>query len=121
MVTYWGRKALDAVIASKNAVPAPYWFGGSIPHVRNQTGPVLTPGSYKLYEELQKKVLERGILTQKDIDRIARAEEGGSAWGAGRASRAIRGIIPWQTLVHGRSRIRRGSPARWKYAGTRGL
>lgn len=34
---------------------------------------MLKPGSYKLYEELQKKVLERGILTQEDIDRIARS------------------------------------------------
>ena len=34
---------------------------------------MLKPGSYKLYEELQKKVLESGILTQEDIDRIARS------------------------------------------------
>jgi hypothetical protein len=53
MVTYGGRKALDAVISSKNVVPALYWFGESILHVRSQTEPVLTPGSYKLYEELQ--------------------------------------------------------------------
>ena len=28
VVTYGGRKALDAAIASKNAVPPPYWLGG---------------------------------------------------------------------------------------------
>jgi hypothetical protein len=31
MVTYGGRKALDAALASRNAVPPPYWLGGSVP------------------------------------------------------------------------------------------
>lgn len=70
-VTYGGRKALDAAIASKNTVPPPYWLSGSIPHVQSPTGPVLPPGSYKPYEALKKKTLEEGILTQEDIDRIA--------------------------------------------------
>jgi hypothetical protein len=72
-VTYGGRKALDAAIASKNAVPPPHWFGGSIPHVQSPTGPVLPPGSYKPYEELRKRALEEGVLTQGDIDRVARS------------------------------------------------
>ena len=72
-VTYGGRKALDAAIASKNAVPPPHWFGGSIPEVRSPTGPVLPPVSYKPYEELRKRSLEDGILTQEDLNRIARS------------------------------------------------
>ena len=39
MVTYGGRKALDAALASKNAVPPPYWFSGSIPRVQSPIGP----------------------------------------------------------------------------------
>lgn len=72
-VTYGGRKALDAAIASKNAVPPPHWFGGSIPEVRSPTGPVLPPGSSRPYEELMNRALEDGILTQEDIDRIVRS------------------------------------------------
>src|SRR5215213_3196292 len=45
-VTYGGRKALDAAIASKNAIPPPDWLGGSLVPVRSATGPVLPPGSY---------------------------------------------------------------------------
>jgi hypothetical protein len=72
-VTYGGRKALNAAIASKNAVPPPHWLGGSIPHVQSPTGPVLPPGPHKPYVELQKRALEEGILTREDIDRIARS------------------------------------------------
>jgi hypothetical protein len=72
-VTYGGRKALDAAIASKNAVPPPHWLGGSIPHVRSQTGPILPQGAYRPYEELQKRTLVEGSLTQENIDRIARS------------------------------------------------
>src|SRR5215211_8819494 len=73
MVTYGGRKALDAAIASKNAVPPPHWFGGSIPHVQSPTGPVLPPEAYKPYQDLQERALEEGVLTQVDIDCIARS------------------------------------------------
>lgn len=73
MVTYGGRKALDAALASKNAVPPPHWFGGSIPQVRSPTGPVLPPGAYKPYQDVQQRALEDGVLTQEDIDRIARS------------------------------------------------
>ena len=71
MVTHGGRKALNAALASKNAVPPPHWLGGSIPTVQSPTGPVLPAHSYESYKELQKRVLEEGILTQEDIDRIA--------------------------------------------------
>src|SRR5215208_4053738 len=70
MVTYGGRKALDAALASKNAVLPPHWLGGALVPVRSPTGAVLPPGSYNPYEELQKRALEEGILTQEDIDRI---------------------------------------------------
>ncbi len=73
MVTYGGRKALDAALASKNAVPPPHWLGGALVPVRSPTGPVLLPGPIKSYEEAQKRALEEGILTQEDIDRIARS------------------------------------------------
>ncbi len=72
-VAYGGRKALDAAIASKNAVPPPHWFGGSIPYVQSPTGPVLPPGFSKPYEELREWALEEGILSQEDINRIARS------------------------------------------------
>jgi hypothetical protein len=71
MVTHGGRKALNAALASKNAVPPPHRLGGSIPPVQSPTGPVLPAHSYEPYKELQKRVLEEGILTQEDIDRIA--------------------------------------------------
>jgi hypothetical protein len=70
MVTYGGHKALDAALASKNAVPPPHWLGGALVPVRSPPGPVLPPGPYEPYIELQKKALEEGILTQEDIDRI---------------------------------------------------
>jgi hypothetical protein len=73
MVTHGGRKALDAALATKNAVPPPHWLGGALVSVRSPTGPVLPPGPYKPYMELQKRALEEGILTQEDIDRIARS------------------------------------------------
>ncbi|MCA1718621.1 MAG: hypothetical protein LC781_17965 [Actinobacteria bacterium] len=73
-VTYGGRKALDAVLASREAaVPEPHWFGGSIVHVSSATGPVLPAHSYEPYEELKSWALEQGILTQEDIDRVARS------------------------------------------------
>jgi hypothetical protein len=70
-VTYGGRKALDAAIASKNAVPPPHWFGGSIPEFRSPTGPVLPPADLRRYEELRGRALNRGILTQDDINCVA--------------------------------------------------
>jgi hypothetical protein len=71
MVTYGGRKALDAALASKNAVPPPHWLGGALVPVRSPTGPVLPPGPIEPYEEAQKRALDEGVLTQEDIDRIA--------------------------------------------------
>jgi len=50
MVTYGGRKALDAALASRNAVPVPHWFGGSIVPVQSPIGPMLPPQSYEPYE-----------------------------------------------------------------------
>lgn len=74
-VTTKGSKALDAALASRDVtVPRPHWFGGSIVSVQSPTGPVLPPQSYKPYEELKQRVLEQRLLTQEDIDRIARAE-----------------------------------------------
>jgi hypothetical protein len=77
MVTVGGRRALDAAIASKNAVPPAHWLGGSIPRVRSQTGPILPAHSYEPYEELQQQALEEGLLTQEDINRIARSPRRG--------------------------------------------
>ena len=73
MVTYGGRKALDVALAAKNAVLPPYWLGGSIPPISSRSGPVLEPASDKPYRELQRWALAEGILTQEDIDRIARS------------------------------------------------
>jgi hypothetical protein len=73
MVTYGGRKALDVAIASKNAVPPPHWFGGSIHNVRSPSGPVLLPRPREPYGELQKRALKEETLMQEDIDRIARS------------------------------------------------
>lgn len=73
MVTYGGRKALDAALASKNAVPPPHWLGGALVSRSSPTGPVLPPGRYEPYKELQKSALEEGILTPEDIDSIARS------------------------------------------------
>src|SRR5215217_3328521 len=39
--TYRGRKALDAALASKNALPPPHWLGGFISLVQSPTGTVL--------------------------------------------------------------------------------
>ncbi len=74
MVTYGGRKALDAALASRNAVPPPHWLGGSIPPVQSPTGTVLPAHSYEPYEKLKQQALEEEILTQEDIDRIARSK-----------------------------------------------
>ncbi len=71
VVTYGGRKALDAALASKNAVIPPHWLSGALISVRSQTGPVLPPASYKPYQDLRERALEEGILTQEDTDRIA--------------------------------------------------
>ncbi len=73
-VTYGGRKALDAALASRNTAPSPHWFGGSIPSVQSPTGPVLPAQSYKPYEELKQRALEQGVLTQEDVDRVARSK-----------------------------------------------
>jgi hypothetical protein len=73
-VTYGGRKALDAALASREEdVPQLHWFGGSIVPVSSETGPVLPAQSYKPYEELKSWALEQGILTQEDMDRVARS------------------------------------------------
>ena len=71
-VTYGGRKALDAALASREAdVPQPHWFGGSIVPVSSPAGPVLPAQSYEPYKELRNWAFEQGLLTQEDIDRIA--------------------------------------------------
>lgn len=71
-VTYGGRKALDAALASREAArPEPHWFGGSIVSLSSETGPVLPAQTYEPYEELKRWAMEQGILTQEDIDRIA--------------------------------------------------
>lgn len=73
-VTNKGAKALDAALVGRGVdVPQPHWFGGSIVPVHSETGPVLPAQSYKPYEELRNWALEQGILTQEDIDRIARS------------------------------------------------
>lgn len=71
-VTYGGRKALDAALASREAAqPEPHWFGGSIVPVYSETGLVLPAQSYEPYEELKRWAMEQGILTQEDIERVA--------------------------------------------------
>lgn len=52
-------------------------FGGSIVHTSYKHGPVLLPQSLGPYKESQRWALERGLLTQEDIDRIA--SSGGEA------------------------------------------
>ena len=73
MVTYGGRKALDAALASKNAVPRPHWLGGSLVSVRSPTGPILPPASFEPYEEQRERAAHEGMLTQEDMDHIARS------------------------------------------------
>lgn len=73
-VTYGGRKALDAALASRAAdVPQPHWFGGSIITFRPEHGPLIPPHSLEPYEELMEQAAAQGLLTQEDIDRIAHA------------------------------------------------
>jgi hypothetical protein len=73
-VTHGGRQALDAVLGSRKAAESePNWFGGSIPSFDTPHGPVIPPRDKKPYKELRKSALERGILTQEDIDRVAQA------------------------------------------------
>ncbi len=73
-VTYGGRKALEAALAGREeAVPEPHWFGGSIVPVSSPTGPVLPGQDYRPYEELKRWALEQGVLTQEDIDHVARS------------------------------------------------
>ncbi len=73
-VTYGGRKALDAVLASRIAAEGqPNWFGGSIPSFETSYGPVIPPVDYERYNELKKSALKQGILTQEDIDHVARS------------------------------------------------
>ena len=73
VVTYGGRKALDAALASKNAIPPPHWLSGSIPWVQSPTGAVIPPPDYQRYKELQEWALQDGVLTQEDLDRVERA------------------------------------------------
>ena len=61
---------------------------------------MLTPGSYKPYEERQEKVLERGILTQEDIDRIARSPRGRISLGS---RKSIAGYTRHHSLADARS------------------
>lgn len=74
VVTYGGRKALDAALASRRNPPPVHWLGGGIPSVQSPTGPVLPMHSYKPYEQLKQHAMEQGLLTQEDIDRIAGAK-----------------------------------------------
>ncbi len=54
-VTYGGKKALDSVLASREAArPEPHWFGGSIVSVISESGPVLPAASYEPYEKLRR-------------------------------------------------------------------
>ncbi len=73
-ITNKGSKALDTALVSRGIdVPQPRWFGGSIVNVSSPTGPILPAHSYKPYEELKSWALEQGLLTQEDIDRVARS------------------------------------------------
>jgi hypothetical protein len=73
-VTYRGRKALDAALASREAArPELHWFGSSIVSVTSETGPLLPTQSYESYEELKRWTMEQGLLTQEDIEHIANA------------------------------------------------
>lgn len=71
-VTKKGSRALDEALASRSVSGLePHWFGGSIVSLSSETGPVLPAQSYEPYNELRRWAMERGILTQEDIDHIA--------------------------------------------------
>ncbi|PLS87097.1 MAG: hypothetical protein CYG60_03740 [Actinobacteria bacterium] len=74
-VTYRGRKALEAALARREEPDyQPHPFGGSIIHVETEYGgPVVLPLSYEPYNELKERALEQGVLTQEDLDRVARS------------------------------------------------
>jgi hypothetical protein len=75
-ITNKGSKALDAALASRGVVagPHPHWFGGSVAHVETEYGgPVVLPLSYKPYNELKEWAIENSVLTQDDLDRVARS------------------------------------------------
>jgi len=74
-VTYGGRKALDAALAARYDLQQQHWFGGSIiPVDIEYGGRIVLPQSYEPYKELQVGAMEEGILTQEDIDRVARSQ-----------------------------------------------
>lgn len=72
-ITAKGAKALDAALASRGLdIPQPHWFGGSIARVETEYGgPVVLPSSYEPYNKLKEWALQRGVLTQDDLDRVA--------------------------------------------------
>jgi hypothetical protein len=73
-ITNKGSKALDAALASRGMVDRsqPHWFGGSVAHVETEYGgPVVLPLSYEPYSRAKERALQRGILTQDDLDLVA--------------------------------------------------
>lgn len=74
-VTHGGRKALEAALARREEPDyQPHLFGGSVVHVETEYGgSVVLPLSYEPYNDLKERALEQGILTQEDLDRVARS------------------------------------------------
>lgn len=72
-VTGKGSKALDAALASRGVLGTER-FGGSIVHTSHEHGPVLLPQSLEPYMALKRWALERGMLTEEDIDRIVNSD-----------------------------------------------
>ncbi len=75
-ITNKGSKALDAALTSRGVVagPHPHWFGGSVAHVETEYGgPVVLPLSYEPYNKLKEWAVENSVLTQDDLDRVARS------------------------------------------------
>ena len=73
-ITNKSAKSLDAALASRGVVAVPHlhWFGGSVAHVETEYGgPVVLPLSYEPYNKLKEWAVEKGILTQNDLDRVA--------------------------------------------------
>lgn len=72
-VTNKGSKALDSALSSRGVLGS-QWFGGCIVPVSSPYGPVIMPQSFEPYEELKRQAVERGLVTQEDVERVSRSE-----------------------------------------------
>lgn len=71
-VTNKGSKALDAALACREVLGS-QWVGGSIAPFHLEYGPVIPPQSLEPYEEVRRQAATQGLLTQEDIERVARS------------------------------------------------